>query len=215
MSNTCMNEMRISSFNKEKIRKFKESLLQWMDEGNKDLYTIAIKAGIAFERKLPNGREELFPYINTGRSYITDLDVTDDNFTVYTDSAWSPAIKVWKKLCLKFLGADFYLDFMSFEPECDLYVTNLKDYYDMVFLSLEDDTSELTAVEKERYQVFVGEKDGWTIDCDKDSLVKDLQKLLDSESESFDELWSLLLESSYEPLIRINEWQYEEVDEMD
>lgn len=215
MSNTCMNELHISSPNKEKICKFKESLLQWMKEGTKDLYTIAIKAGIAFERILPDGSGRLFPDINTGRSYITDLDVTDDNFTVYTDSSWSPAIKVWKKLCLKFLGPDFYLDFMSFEPGCDIYVTNLKDYYDMVFLSLFDDTSELTDEEKEKFQTFVGTKDTWTVDCDKGSLAKDLQKLLDSQSESFEELWNLLLDSPYQYLIRINEWEYEDLDEMD
>jgi len=178
MSNYCATYIRIVGDHKEVDLLYR--LLEWAKEkvpngwigeiGNLLGVTDVID-GFAYYRGTKN-------YIAC-RSRIEEIDLDGNELDINVGDAWSPQLSVYSLLQKKF-APNCKLFFTGEEPGCDVYVTNDPEYIGKWLVDVE--TNEDSDCESLWYV--------------EESVAKEfLQKKLQSDSESMDELTRLAYES--------------------
>ena len=178
MSNYCATYIRIVGDHKEVDLLYR--LLEWAKEkvpngwigeiGNL-LGVTDVVDGFAYHRGTKNSI--------ACRSHIEEVDLDGNELDISVGDAWSPQLSVYSLLQKKF-APNCKLFFTGEEPGCDVYVTNDPEYIGKWLVDVE--TNEDSDCESLWYV--------------EESVAKEfLQKKLQSDSESMDELTRLAYES--------------------
>lgn len=195
MANYCSTNLLITHPDHQKIQDFLVNLDVWLESPEnpelENTYAALIEhSGVENpgygERSL---KESCVVYTNVLQPDTLVLDV---------DTPWTPLLGIWKRLIDKYLpGADVV--FRSFSSDEGLYTTN-DQYYIGKYIVDPWDAEGFEALEN------VGIEPG-TEDCDEETIVTGLQKLLETSETSFDKLRQIQHESKYSEDFSIHVWE--------
>lgn len=127
---------------------------------------------------------------------ITYMDCIDNQLIIYTETAWDPILKIWVKLLDKYLP-DAELVYNAEEIGMQLYVTN-----DSYLAGKYNINSTLQLMNSKE-------------DTDEKDIVLNVQKLLKSDESNINKLLDEFKESELSNNIKINKWEFRDIDKFD
>jgi hypothetical protein len=131
MPNWCYSVITINHTDKSKLQEFYEKLEKWLKtpyaENGFDQYSMGwlgnIVGNSGISKHVKKGdTEEFEPYIRC-RGSVEDMKFEDGQITINTETAWSPCLKMFSKVCDKYLP-DAEILFEAEEPGVELYISN-------------------------------------------------------------------------------------------
>ena len=174
MANWCDTQITITHDKRIAIRRFNKLLEEWtskncMENGFGDYWlgNIVVNSGIGTTHDVNQGTIQC-------RGRITNWDISGNEISITTETAWNPMLKMWDMLINRYLpGAA--LTYVAMEVDGGLYATNIPEYKDKWVLDVCD-------VEDLDSDYEISEHD----------LVKILQKILVTRETDINELIRLL-----------------------
>lgn len=195
MPNWCLTRITINNENQTELERFNELLDRWISKNYKEngfglewLGNIVGNSGIGTvdENKDTDLR---------CRGRLTYSEVVDDGqLIINTETAWCPMLKMWVKLLEKYLP-NAELIYEAEECGNGIYSTNdpyMKGLYIIDCWDIDDIDSDWEASEE--------------------TVIKTLQKLLDTNVTDVDKLLKYLRDSEYDDKISIHKWDFDEID---
>lgn len=197
MPNWCQTRITITHEDENKVVDLYNKIEQWCKTdykkngfGNYWLGNIVGNSGIGTVDENPNTDLRC-------RGMITYLEIIDNQLLVDTETAWTPMLRMWKKLLDEYL-LDAELIYTAEECGCEIYYTNDPYMINQYII----DTYDLENIYSH-----------W--DADEEYVIETLQTLLKTDKDNVDELIEMLLDSKYSDKINIHKWVYLDSNEWD
>lgn len=197
MPNWCSTNISIKCKNKEDATMLYNKIEEWTSSdyckngfGHNWLGNIVGNSGLD---KLKDGDFSI-----RCRGELSYLDLNDNELIISTETAWTPMVQMWVKLCEKYIS-EYEIFYSAEECGCGLYFTNDPDLIGKYLVDSIDDEFTDKFLDGESYDLETSE----------DYLRKVLQKLLDTSEKNM----KILLEKfeerehGYEE-VYINPWEY-------
>lgn len=204
MPNWCITDIRISSENRQGLKRLYEDICRWTAPGSRFipdqgfgknwLGNIVGFSGIGVpdSGKGPRCR---------GRLVYIDFE-DGEQITVSTETAWCPALKMWDMLAEKYLGGSYSIIFTAEEPGEGLYLTNDPDYIGNFNVDGEWDYLDSLKL-------------GCECDVSEQQLVSLLQKELKTDESDIGALLEALEESELSDRLWVHPWEKAEIEDFD
>lgn len=130
------------------------------------------------------------------RGTVLDLFQSSNEVTIYTDTAWSPMLKMWTAVADKILGEGNYEKYYTAEePGCELYGTNDPNMVGRVFIDFFDN-----------YEVL--EKAFEDCDQSEEEFIEDAQRFMKTDEKDFYKLVKMLESGEYGESISVHKYEY-------
>lgn len=199
MPNWCSTRVIITHQDKDELKKFAGLIEKWTDKQNSRisdfehnwLGNLVLNAEIG---TVDAGKSTDI----SCRGMISDRYFVDDNtFIICTETAWNPKIQVFVKLLEKYLP-DAQLFYNAEECGNDIYFTNDPDLLGSYVI----DSWDCEDIESDS-------------EADRETVIEQLQVLLLTKENNLEKLLKMLEDSEYADGIKIHEWQYVPVSELE
>lgn len=193
MPNWCFTKITINHWDQRGLERLDALLDEWTSKDYKEngfglewLGNIVGNSGIGTITE-----EGKATYSCRGR--MTYKDLADNQLLIDTETAWSPMLKMWIALVERYLP-DAEIIYTADECGCGLYCTNdptLENCYIIDSWDIDEVESDWEASEK--------------------TVIKTLQKLLNSKKRKIDALLKEFEDSEYSDGMSINKWDFEPI----
>lgn len=203
MPNWCSTNISINCKNKEEAKILYAKIEEWTSYdycengfGHDWLGNIVGNSGI-------DSRKDGKDFSVRCRGELTFLDLNEEQVIIATETAWSPMLQMWKKICDKYL-TEYEIIYTAEECGCELFFTN-----DPILLgkyivdSLNDDFTN---------EFLNGES--YDRETTKEYLRNVLQNCLVISEKDINTLLKMFHESDYED-VYIHPWEYVPISELD
>lgn len=194
MPNWCLTRITINHESEEKLKELEKLINEWTSKdymkngfGLEWLGNIVGNSGVGTVDE--NQETDL-----RCRGRLTYMEYFDGQLTIDTVTAWSPMLKMWKKVLDKYLP-DAELIYLAEEGGNGLYSTNdpcMKDCYIIDSWEIEEIDSDWEATE--------------------DQVKKVLQKLLETDETDVEKLIDMFEDSEHSDNMSIHKWDFDEID---
>ena len=200
MPNWCTTDIKIFPNEKsiQKLAKLYELIREWTfdseqpnDFGTTWLGNVVLRSSIGsidLEDK----------YFVNCRGSIDYIELNNNMLSISTTTAWTPCLKMWQKICDKYLDKDYELVYVAEEPGCDIFATNDSSYVGKYILQSYCDNIES--------QDCLSEAD----------LVQFLRRFLKTNNEKLDRLLDINSKSQpNEDFFALRKWEFVDVEYWD
>lgn len=194
MPNWCLTRITINHESEEKLKELEKLINEWTSKdymkngfGLEWLGNIVGNSGVGTVDE--NQETDL-----RCRGRLTYMEYIDGQLLIDTETAWSPMLKMWKKVLDKYLS-DAELIYSAEECGNGLYSTNdpcMKDCYIIDSWEIEEIDSDWEATE--------------------DQVKKVLQKLLETDETDVEKLIDIFEDSEHSDNMSIHKWDFDEID---
>ena len=194
MPNWCSTSIYIKHNDTKKLEDLYNKINQWM---RKDAMENGFRnwlGNIVLNAKIGTVDTDIKTDLKC-RGGVVFLDFSDitNEINIDTETAWSPMLKIWKKLIDKYLP-DADIMFTATEPGCGIFITNDADLQDKWLVDCWDSYEDWL---KESYESM-----------SKDNIIIKLKKGLKTDCEDIDDLLKMFNESEASNHASIHEWEY-------
>lgn len=200
MANLCFSEITITHDDVAKLRALYENIEKWVRHDALGNGTYHWLGNIVLNAQIGSVDSNDHDYIKC-RGDIIDICFIEDSREIFiaTATAWTPKIKIWKKLVDKYLP-DAEVTFRANEPGCEIFVTNNFDLAGQYLVDACESFEDW--IEEDSYEIWPKEK-----------VVSWLQKGLKTDCNDIDTLLEMFKESNASGCAYINMWKYMSLDE--
>lgn len=197
MPNWCFTNITIAHDNSEELEEFYNKIEEWTSHdycdngfGKNWLGNIVGNSGIG---TIDEDKESDLRC----RGSLIDVDLTDNQLTIQTETAWVPMLQMWVKLLEKYLP-EAELVYSTEELGCEILCTNDPVYIGKYYI----DAWDMDDIET----------DDMVNECD---VIEILQELLNAKEDNIEEFLKMFDESEYSEHMQIHKWEYVEVENWD
>lgn len=197
MANCCSTRITINHESESKLKELEKLIGTWTSKDRPMVYfrnswlgNIILNSGIGTIDTNPETDLKCC-------GDITWMRYKDNQLSIDTETAWSPALKMWVKLLEKYLP-DAELIYQTEECGCALYATNdpcLMNFYVIDCWDMEEIDTDYEASAETVREI--------------------LQELLNTAEEDLEELINMIKVSEYKEKIAVYKWEYQDVHEWD